>query len=372
MTNSTLIGITMGCPVGIGPEITLKFLGSFQGDDRLQPIVIGDLGVFSHCARTLGIEAEIIPWQPGDRCKPGAIMICQPPYADGVFLSPSDLRWGQPSQSTGLVMAAAIEQTVRLVQSGDLAAMVTCPITKSALHEAGFHFPGHTEMLAALCQTSEYAMMMAGGSLKVTLVTIHQSLATVASALTKEGILRLIDLTGISLIKDFGVPEPRLVVAGLNPHAGEGGLFGDEEGRVITPAVALARSRGWQVDGPLSPDTVFHKAVLGHYDAVICMYHDQGLIPFKLLHFADGVNVTIGLPIVRTSVDHGTAYDIAGQGKADPASLQEAFRMAGEIVSNRQRSKGDGHVQGSGPSSAMPFDANVRYPLVAKASKVAG
>lgn len=333
------IGITMGCPVGIGPEITLKFLSTFQGDYRFQPVVIGDLGVFRHCARTLGIKADIVSWRPGSACRPGAIMVHQPSYGDGVTLTPTELVWGRPSRATGLAMAACIEEAVRLVQVGELAAMVTCPITKSALQGAGYHYPGHTEMLAALCQTSEYAMMMAGPSLRVTLVTIHQALATVAASLTQKAVLRLLELTGRSLRIDFGLPEPRLAVAGLNPHAGEGGLFGDEEERIITPALALARARGWQVAGPFPPDTIFHQAVRGHYDAVICMYHDQGLIPFKLLHFADGVNVTIGLPLVRTSVDHGTAYDIAGQGKASPASLQAAFRMAGEIVANRRRAE---------------------------------
>jgi len=180
-------------------------------------------------------------------------------------------------------------------------------------------------------------MMMAGPSLRVTLVTIHQGLAQVAACLSQEKIFHLVEMTGNSLRSDFGLPQPRMAVAGFNPHAGEGGMFGDEEGRIIAPAIERARAEGWQVVGPFPPDTVFHKAVQGHYDAVICMYHDQGLIPFKLLHFEDGVNVTIGLPIVRTSVDHGTAYDIAGQGKANPSSLQAAFQMATLIVDNRQR-----------------------------------
>lgn len=353
--NPTVIGITMGCPVGIGPEITLKFLDALHEKGRFQPIVIGDAGVFSHCAQRMGMEMEIVPWRPGDCCKPGAVMIYQPSYPEGVSLHARDLTWGRPSRATGLAMATAIEEGVRLAQSGDLAALVTCPITKAALHDAGYPFPGHTEMLASLCHTSEYAMMMAGRSIKVTLVTIHQGLSTVASALTREGIVRLIELTGRSLQMDFGLSSPRLAVAGLNPHAGEGGLFGDEEERIIAPAVSIGRSRGWQVVGPFPPDTIFHKAVSGYYDAVICMYHDQGLIPFKLLHFADGVNVTIGLPIVRTSVDHGTAYDIAGQGIADPNSLQEAFRMAGEIAVNRQ------NVTAGGPVHEGEFSARCGF-----------
>lgn len=335
------IGITMGCPVGIGPEIILKFFASFHGQAELQPVVIGDIEVLQRCAQGLGIEADFVPWRPQVKSRPGTIMIHQPSYAEGLTLSANDLVWGQPSQATGRVMAACIEEAVRLVQKGDLAAMVTCPITKAALQGAGYHYPGHTEMLADLCQAPDFAMMMAGPSLRVTLVTIHQGLAQVASSLSQDKIFQLIDLTGRSLQKDFALPTPRLAVAGFNPHAGEGGLFGDEEGRLIAPAIERARNQGWQVEGPFPPDTVFQKAIAGHFDAVVCMYHDQGLIPFKLLHFADGVNVTIGLPIVRTSVDHGTAYDIAGQGKADPSSLRAAFQMAAVIAANRQQGRGN-------------------------------
>lgn len=332
----------MGCPVGIGPEIILKFVTNFHGHESLQPVVIGDIGVLQHWAQTLGIEADFVPWQPQRQSRPGAIMIHQPPsYAKDLALSASDLVWGRPTRATGRVMAAFVEEAVRLALHGDLAAMVTCPITKAALQGAGYDYPGHTELLADLCGAADFAMMMAGASLRVTLVTIHQGLAQVAATLTRDKIFHLIDLTGRSLQNDFGLPLPRLAVAGFNPHAGEGGLFGDEEGRLIAPAIEQARNRGWQVDGPFPPDTVFHKAIAGQFDAVVCMYHDQGLIPFKLLHFVDGVNVTIGLPIVRTSVDHGTAYDIAGQGIANPASLQAAFQMAAVIAGNRRKARGD-------------------------------
>jgi 4-hydroxythreonine-4-phosphate dehydrogenase len=192
-------------------------------------------------------------------------------------------------------------------------------------------------MLASLCRSSDYAMMMAGDRLRVTLVTIHTALLDVPSLLTPEKIYNLIAMTARSLRHDFGIAAPRLAVAALNPHAGEAGMFGREEETMIRPAILRAERDGWQVSGPYPADTVFHKAVSGAFDAVVCMYHDQGLIPFKLLHFKDGVNVTIGLPIVRTSVDHGTAYDIAGRGLADPASLAAAVVMAGQIIVNRQR-----------------------------------
>jgi len=217
-------------------------------------------------------------------------------------------------------------------------AMVTGPIAKSALHAAGYPFPGHTEMLASLCRTTDYAMMMAGDRLRVSLVTIHTPLAEVAAMLDQQGVFRLIRLTHHALVRDFGISRPRIAVAGFNPHAGEGGLFGDEEGRKISPAVSRAIAAGWQVAGPLPPDTVFYRALSGEFDAVVCMYHDQGLIPFKLIHFVDGVNVTLGLPIVRTSVDHGTAYDIAGKGLANPASLGAACRLAALMVANRRGS----------------------------------
>ena len=343
MTEETLIGISMGCPVGIGPEIILKFLSAFDAEGGPRPIVIGDLGVMARMAERLGLGGEVRAWRPGDPCPAGPVWVWQP-YGDELSLPPQELAWGRPTRATGLAMAACVEAAARLTLSGGLAAMVTCPITKAALRAAGYAYPGHTEMLAAWCGSNDYAMMMAGASLKVTLVTIHQALATVPGSLSEEAIARLIAITWRSLREDFGVVRPRLAVAGLNPHAGEGGLFGDEEERLLAPAISQARSKGWLVEGPLAPDTVFAKAAGGQFDAVVCMYHDQGLIPFKLLHFEDGVNVTLGLPIVRTSVDHGTAYDIAGQGRANPASLRAAFLLAAEIALRRRRlhSRGEG------------------------------
>lgn len=324
-----VIGITMGCPVGIGPEIVLRFLAQPGSAVDFLPVVLGDIEVLSRCADALGIPVRIIPWSPGQTVESGAVNVLSLTRCD------SALAWGQPNAETGKAMAIYIEEAVRLLHKGVMAAMVTCPITKSALHAAGYGYPGHTEMLASLCDATDYAMMMAGERLRVTLVTIHTALADVPRMITKENVTRLIRVTGRSLCRDFGIENPRIAVAGLNPHAGEEGLFGDEEIRVITPAVAEAIAEGWKVSGPLPPDTVFGKAVNGDFDAVVCMYHDQGLIPFKLLHFEDGVNVTLGLPIVRTSVDHGTAYDIAGKGVANPASLAAAYRMAAQIAGNR-------------------------------------
>ncbi|MBU2455299.1 MAG: 4-hydroxythreonine-4-phosphate dehydrogenase PdxA, partial [Proteobacteria bacterium] len=206
--------------------------------------------------------------------------------------------------------------------------LVTCPITKTALKLAGSQFHGHTEMLAHRTNTQEYAMMLAGKKLKVVLVTIHIPISQVSASLTTENIIEKIRLTHFSLKNRFNIKAPKIAVAGLNPHSGEASMFGHEEEDIIAPAVRLAKKEGLDIHGPLPPDTVFFQAVNAKYDAVVCMYHDQGLIPFKLIHFKDGVNTTLGLPIIRTSVDHGTAYDIAWHGIADPSSLTEAIKMA--------------------------------------------
>jgi len=245
------------------------------------------------------------------------------------------MQWGKPDIRTGKAMAGYIEEGVRLVQDGTLSAMVTCPITKSALKLAGYDYPGHTEMLAHLIGSRQHLMIMAGKRLNVALVTIHEPISRIAGLLTVEKVTECIRLTAQALRNDFGLDKPRIAVAALNPHAGEQGMFGEEEVTVISPAVAACSSEG-SISGPWPPDTVFHRALAGDFDAVIAMYHDQGLIPFKLVHFSDGVNVTLGLPIVRTSVDHGTAYDIAGQGRADCSSLRAAFELAAEIAYNRK------------------------------------
>ncbi len=324
----TPLGLTLGCPAGIGPELVLKLFMVPQNDI----VVIGDAGVLRRCATSLAFPAKIVEWQAGQDIIPQTIPVHYP--QDAVC---EQAHWGKPTPATGRAMGRWIEEAVRLVQSGALSGMVTCPITKTSLNDGGYHFPGHTEMLAQLCASNEYGMMMAGASLKVTLVTIHTPLSAVASALTMDSVFTTIAMTHKALTGDFGYVAPRVAVAGLNPHAGEGGMFGDEERLIIGPAIRRAQDAGMMVSGPYPPDTVFNKATSGEFDGVVCMYHDQGLIPFKLLHFSDGVNVTFGLPIVRTSVDHGTAYDIAGKGVADPASLVAACDMARSIVLNRNR-----------------------------------
>lgn len=326
------IGITMGCPAGIGPEIILRSFQEGGVDSDLFPVILGDSGILRFYGKILGLPAPCIPWHPGDKpTDPGCI-----PVVELSDLPPGAIRPGTPDQNTGRAMARYISQGVELVSQGALDGLTTCPISKGALNDAGFHYPGHTEMLAHLTATREFTMMMAGPRLKVTLATIHCPLREVADALNLTDLTRLITLTDQALRDDFAINHPRLAVAGLNPHAGEDQLFGSEEAMIISPAVQACRDLGVDVSGPYPPDTVFHRAVAGDFDAVVAMYHDQGLIPFKLLHFSDGVNVTLGLPLVRTSVDHGTAYDIAGKGLANPQSLQEAVKMAAVICRNRK------------------------------------
>ena len=327
----------MGCPVGIGPEIILRFLAKRKFSKQYLPIVVGDIGVLQRCARELQISAEIIAWQPGNQIEVEKIQVVEPQRSDGYVLQYESLRWGVADRKTGRAAAAYIEEAADLITRSELDAMVTCPIAKYAIQLAGYDFPGHTEMLASLCDTQNYGMMMAGNRLKVALVTIHTPLAKVSEQLDREEIRRIINLTGETLIKDFAIAKPRIAVAGLNPHGGESGLFGEEERLIIEPAIAASASEEWELAGPLSPDTVFKMAFDNRFDAVVAMYHDQGLIPFKLVHFEDGVNFTMGLPIIRTSVDHGTAYDIAGKGLASDSSLEAAFLMATKIIGNRKK-----------------------------------
>jgi len=337
LNRTSLIGITMGCPAGIGPEIILRFMAKKKASDQFLPIVIGDIALLKRCAKELQVDIEIVSWQPGNPVDAEKLQVIEPGADEGYSLNAESLLWGKPDKETGHAAGAYITKAVQLISQDVLDAMVTCPIAKYAMQLAGYKFPGHTEMLASLCNTKNYGMMMAGNRLKVALVTIHTPLAKVSEQLDREEIRRIINLTGETLIKDFAIAKPRIAVAGLNPHGGESGLFGEEERLIIEPAIAASASEEWELAGPLSPDTVFKMAFDNRFDAVVAMYHDQGLIPFKLVHFEDGVNFTMGLPIIRTSVDHGTAYDIAGKGLASDSSLEAAFLMATKIIGNRKK-----------------------------------
>lgn len=331
----SIIGITMGCPAGIGPEIILKYFSAKATSTAITPVVLGDITVLKKCSATLGSNNfKISPWTVGNELPGRNEKII--PVLSLSSLKESEIEWGSPNLATAKAMAHYISEGARMAQEGIIDGITTCPISKYSLKQAGYSFPGHTEMLAELTNSKNYAMMMAGDRLRVTLVTIHCSLASVPGALTKASIIRLIETTHHGLSVDLGIKNPKIAVAALNPHSGEKLLFGNEEQTIIEPAVKEACRKGISVYGPFPPDTVFFKASQGDYDAVVCMYHDQGLIPFKLLHFDDGVNITLGLSIVRTSVDHGTAYDIAGTGVADPSSLTHAVELAGLISANRK------------------------------------
>lgn len=311
-----VIAVTMGDPAGIGPEIILKALED-RGVRRVcAPVVIGDFKLLAFLAKRLGLKSP----EAGAIKNLGAL--------DLERLSP-----GVPSRDAGLAMIGYIEEAVRLAIKGEVDAIVTAPITKEAAKMAGFRFPGHTEFIAHLTGAKEFAMMLGGRDLKVVLVTIHEPLAALPRLITKEAVFRTIRITDASFRRWFGVERPRIAVCGLNPHAGEAGLFGDEEKRRISPAIRKAASLGINAVGPLPADTVFYRtARKKEFDCVIAMYHDQGLGPLKLLHFDDGVNVTLGLPVIRTSVDHGTAYDIAWKGLASPKSLITAIQTAVEMT----------------------------------------
>ena len=327
-----VIGMTMGDPSGIGPEILAKVLNTPATYDICRPLVIGDRHVMEKAASLLSMDLTLNPIEkPEDGVySPGTLDILECSQIKGEITGAQF-----PTPETGKAMEAYILAGIRLAMDRQIQALVTGPITKTGLSRAGSDFTGHTELLAHETGTENFAMMMAGDKLKVVLATIHIPLIKVAEILTHETLMRIIRLTHTSLKHRFGIENPRLAAAGLNPHAGEEGLFGNEEEALIAPALEAARAEGINIEGPLPPDTVFYHGYNGRFDAVVCMYHDQGLIPFKMVHFEDGVNTTLGLPIIRTSVDHGTAYDIAWKGIARESSLEQALKMAVLQANNR-------------------------------------
>jgi 4-hydroxythreonine-4-phosphate dehydrogenase len=320
-----LIGITMGDPVGIGPEIIIKALSRARIHTRCRPFVFGDGRLFEKTVRQLRSPLKVrdVSTTGEIRSSRKILNVLSLPIQNLDHLQP-----GVPSKSAGIAMLAAITRGTELALAGEITALVTAPIHKEALRLAGSPHPGHTELLADLCGGPPVRMMLAGGKLRVILVTTHAPMSEVPKLITTPKVLTTIELADRTMKKYFGIRRPRIAVAGLNPHAGEGGLFGPEDQTLIRPAVDEARASGIQAVGPLPPDSLFHQAYRGDYDIVVAMYHDQGLIPLKMLSFGRAVNITVGLPFIRTSVDHGTAYDIAGKGIADPSSLIAAIEIA--------------------------------------------
>jgi len=336
-THAPLV-LTMGDACGIGPEIVARL---FRTDTARGCVVLGDAAVMRRAARLTGgllAVAELDRAADALAAPPGCIPVLP---AAGLPADLAQVPLGRVDARAGVAAARCIEQAVSLVRSGEAAGIVTAPIHKEALAAAGIGFPGHTEMLQALAthagRRPEVRMMLANEELRTVLVTIHVSLRRAIEDVTQESVLQTIRIAHQASAR-WGQPRPRIAVAGLNPHAGEGGLFGDEEIRIIAPAIAAARAEGIEASGPYAPDTVFMRARHappghpGEFDLVVAMTHDHGLIPVKYLGVEHGVNVTLGLPFVRTSPDHGTAFDIAGTGRADPSSLVAAVRMARRLA----------------------------------------
>jgi 4-hydroxythreonine-4-phosphate dehydrogenase len=310
----TKVGITLGDPAGIGPEIVAAALHAAPREWRDRIIVYGDRGPLDRGAKAMGVtvpDVALVGSGEGDRATPG-----------------------MPDKISGAAQVAYLEAAVVAAARGELAAIVTAPISKTWARRAGFEYLGHTEMLAARLGASDVCMFFVGPKLKVALATVHRPLAEVVTDLSTERVRVVLELVARSMVRDLGVTAPRIGVVGLNPHAGEDGLLGDEDAEIIAPALEEPLAPATLL-GPLVPDAAFRDAVHGRYDALVAMYHDQGLIPVKLVDFEESVNVTLGLPIVRTSPDHGTAYDIAGKGVARAVSMQRALALAIEMVARR-------------------------------------
>ena len=305
------VGITMGDPAGIGPEVIVKALEKGKLDGLCRPVIIGSSSIIR---RAGGGRLSIIDCTEVDlrRVRPGRI-----------------------SRAAGQASAEALRAAVQMALDGQLAAVVTAPICKQALHLGGHPYPGQTEFLADLTKTKRFAMMLVAGDFRVALVTTHLSLSRVSGAITKARVLNTIQLAHSALQEHFGIRRPRVAVCALNPHAGDGGIFGNQEEKTIAPVIREAIRQGVLAQGPFPADTLFAPLMRRKFDAIVAMYHDQGLIPVKMGGFGKAVNITLGLPIIRTSPDHGTAFEIAGKGEANPESMIRAIRLAAQLARTR-------------------------------------
>jgi 4-hydroxythreonine-4-phosphate dehydrogenase len=318
------VAVTMGDPSGIGPEIIVKLAADPARPDA-DLLVVGDVGLLRRTAERLDVPLWISAARQASEAigrERSVLTVLQP----GPDL-PQDLPIGRVDARSGAAAHAYVQTAIDLALAGEVRAIVTAPLNKEAMAAAGIGYPGHTEILADRCGVDDFAMMLANDELRVLLVSIHLSLADAIAAVTRASELRAIRLAHEAGLA-FGLAKPRIAVAGLNPHAGENGMFGREDMEIIAPAIEEARHEGIDASGPWPGDTVFMRARRGEFDVVVAQYHDQGLIPVKYLGVENGVNITVGLPFVRTSVDHGTAFDIAGKGLADPASLAYALKQA--------------------------------------------
>jgi 4-phospho-D-threonate 3-dehydrogenase / 4-phospho-D-erythronate 3-dehydrogenase len=331
MSTLPVVGITMGDPAGVGPEIILKSLNNKSVYQQCRPIVIGDAKILDRAQQFVNTNLEIITIEDiGEAAYEAGKVYCL-----DMNLVPADLPIGQVSAEAGHAAFEFLRKAIELANEGKIDAICTAPLNKEALHKGGHIYPGHTEILAELTDTNDFSMMLSAPNLKVIHVTTHVGIIDAVKMINPERVYKVIKLADETL-KKAGYTNPKIAVCGINPHAGENGLFGygEEEEKVI-PGVEKAALEGINVVGPLPADTLFFRTVRGDFDIVVAMYHDQGHGPVKVLGLDAGVNITVGLPIIRTSVDHGTAFDIAGKGIADEKSLQEAIRQAIELAPKR-------------------------------------
>jgi len=322
----------MGDPAGIGPEVIAKALAGRAVQRLCLPLVIGSVPVMERTVKALRLKLHVVPVHGHDPVplKGNMVAVLDPMETPLKKFTP-----GVAAAETGAASVEFIKKAVHLAEIGCIDGIVTAPINKEAINMAGCHYPGHTELLADLTNAKESGMMIVGGPLRIMFVTTHVAIKDLSKLLTQAKIEKAIRLAHQALTRLYGIKKPRIGVAALNPHAGEHGLFGNEEARVILPAARAAQAQGILASDPQPADTLFGKAVKGQYDGIVAMYHDQGLIPLKLVAFGTCVNLTVGLPIIRTSVDHGTAFDIVGKGVADPGSLLEAIKLAARIARSR-------------------------------------
>jgi 4-phospho-D-threonate 3-dehydrogenase / 4-phospho-D-erythronate 3-dehydrogenase len=334
VTRRPLIAITMGDAAGIGAEVIMKSLGHAEVNLRCRPLVIGDAERLRAAGRIVAtpLTVQAVPCAEIETTifEHGVV------HCIDLGLIPTDLPWGTLSAIAGAASFRYVEKATKLAMAGRIDAICTAPLNKEALHAGGFPYPGHTEMLAALTGVDEVSMMLTAPNLRVIHVTTHIGLID-AIARIEPGLVQRTIARGYGVLERAGVKRRRIGVCGINPHAGENGLFGrGEEAEKIVPAIAKCRAQGWDVEGPLPADTLFFRAARGDFDMVVAMYHDQGHAPIKVLGIEAGVNITVGLPVIRTSVDHGTAFDLAGTGRADERSMIEALRQAAELARTRK------------------------------------
>jgi len=339
--NRPVLGLTIGDPAGVGTEVCIKVLSRREVSGTCRPILYGDEGVVRRAMKLLSSPMELRRIGQPSEFREGAVNVLS---LDNV---PEPWEYGRIQPACGRAAFEYIVRSVEDAKAGKIDGVVTGPINKEAMNSAGIRYSGMTEIFAELTGTKDYAMMLTGGPLKVIHVSTHVSIREAVERVRKDRVLQVIRLADAAL-RGLGIPKPRIAVAGLNPHSGENGLFGNEEIREVAPAVEAALTEGLDVTGPVPPDTVFVKAAAGKFDIVVVMYHDQGHIPLKLLDFMGGVNVTVGIPLIRTSVDHGTAFDIAGTGAADETSMVKAIELGVQFVRNRKDRAGSIRIPSPG------------------------